>query len=193
MRRCGPRYVGAVFADILQWSAQFANDARAWVTQIAQAHPLWCFPIAFAVAFAESFAGLSVLIPGFAVLVALGGVIAASDIGLFPAIAGAVLGALCGDVISWGQGLHYHHQILHLWPFRKYEARLERALHFFHRWGAWAVFFGRFLGPFRATVPLVAGMSELEFRRFMAASIASAILWAFGLLAFPAYVAQFAL
>lgn len=119
--------------------------------------------------------------------------IAASDIGLFPAIAGAVLGALCGDVISWGLGLRYHHQILHLWPFRKYEARLERALHFFHRWGAWAVFFGRFLGPFRATVPLVAGMSELEFRRFMAASIASAILWAFGLLAFPAYVAQFSL
>ena len=104
-----------------------------------------------------------------------------------------MLGALCGDVISWGLGLRYHHQILHLWPFRKYEARLERALHFFHRWGAWAVFFGRFLGPFRATVPLVAGMSELEFRRFMAASIASAILWAFGLLAFPAYVAQFAL
>jgi len=70
------------------------RNARIWVTQIAQAHPLWCFPIAFFVAFAESFVGLSILVPGFAILVALGGVIGASDIGLFPAIAGAVSGRL---------------------------------------------------------------------------------------------------
>jgi membrane protein DedA with SNARE-associated domain len=89
-----------MFPDFLHWSAQFAQDARIWVTQIAQAHPLWCFPIAFFVAFAESFVGLSILVPGFAILVALGGVIGASDIGLFPAIAGAVLGALSGDVID---------------------------------------------------------------------------------------------
>ena len=59
-----------VLADIFQWFAQFASDARIWVTQTAQAHPLWCFPIAFAVAFTESFVGLSFIIPGFAVLVA---------------------------------------------------------------------------------------------------------------------------
>ena len=169
--------------DILQWSSQFAQDARVWVTETAQANPHWCFPIAFIVAFTESFVGLSVLIPGFAILVALGGVIGASDIGIFPAIAGAVLGALCGDVISWGLGLRYHHQILHVWPFRKFEAQLEKALHFFHRWGAWAVFIGRFLGPFRATVPLVAGMAELEFMPFMLANISSALIWATLLLA----------
>ena len=182
-----------MFSDLFQWSAQFAQDARIWVTQVAQAYPLWCFPIAFFVAFAESFVGLSVLVPGFAILVALGGVIGASDIGVFPAITGAVLGALCGDVISWGLGLRYHHRILHIRPFREFEPQLEKALYFFHRWGLWAVFFGRFLGPFRATVPLVAGMSEMEFRRFMAASIASAIIWAFALLGFPAFAARFAL
>ena len=182
-----------MFPDFLHWSAQFAQDARIWVTQIAQAHPLWCFPIAFFVAFAESFVGLSILVPGFAILVALGGVIGASDIGLFPAIAGAVLGALSGDVIAWGLGLRFHHQILHMWPFRKFEAELEKALHFFHRRGLWAVFFGRFLGPLRATVPLVAGMSEMEFRRFIAVSIPSAIVWACAILGFAAFAARFAL
>lgn len=182
-----------MFPDLFQWSAQFAQDARIWVTHTAQAHPLWCFPIAFSVAFAESFVGLSILVPGFAILVALGGVIGATDIGLLPAVAGAVLGALCGDIIAWGLGLRFHHQILHMWPFRKFEAELEKALHFFHRRGLWAVFFGRFLGPFRATVPLVAGMSEMEFRRFMAVSIPSAIIWAFAILGFPAIAARFAL
>jgi len=180
-----PRYCDTVFTDLLHW---FVHDARIWVTDTARAHPYWCFPIAFGVAFSESFAGISVLVPGFALLIALGGVIGATDIGLWPAVSGAMLGAVCGDGISWWLGRHYHHQILHLRPFRKFEAQIEKALHFFHRWGAWAVFFGRFLGPLRATVPLVAGMSELEFRPFMIASVTSALIWAYALLAFPALV-----
>lgn len=154
-----------MFTDLLHW---FVHDARIWVTDTARTYPYWCFPIAFGVAFSESFAGISVLVPGFALLLGLG--------------------AVCGDWISWWLGRHYHHQILHVWPFRKFEAQIEKALHFFHRWGAWAVFFGRFLGPLRASVPLVAGMSELEFRPFMIASVISALIWAYALLAFPALV-----
>ena len=46
------------------------------------------------------------------------------------------------------------------------------------------------MGPFRATVPLVAGMSELEFRPFMIANTISAVIWAYTYLAFPAFVAR---
>jgi membrane protein DedA with SNARE-associated domain len=156
------------------------------VTATAQTYPLWCFPIAFLVAFSESFVGLSFIIPGTTLLVALGGVIGASNIGLFPAWSGAVLGSILGDWISWWLGYHYHRQILNVWPFRKFEARIEKALHFFHRWGTAGIFIGRFMGPFRATVPLVAGMSALEFWPFQIANAASAVVWAYVLLAFPA-------
>lgn len=164
-----------------------AGDTVAFITAAARDHPYWVVPIAFTIAFTESFVGLSILVPGFAILVALGGVIGASHISVVPAILGAAGGAICGNWISWWLGLHYHHQLVHLWPFRKFEAQIEKALHFFHRWGAWGVFFGQFLGPLRATVPLVAGMSELEFMPFMVASITAALLWATLLLAFPAF------
>jgi membrane protein DedA with SNARE-associated domain len=164
-----------------------AGDAVAFITATARDHPYWVFPIAFIIAFTESFVGLSILVPGFAILVALGGVIGASHISVVPAILGAAGGAICGNWISWWLGLHYHYQLVHLWPFRKFELQIEKALHFFHRWGAWGVFFGQFLGPLRATVPLVAGMSELEFLPFMIASITAALLWATLLLAFPAF------
>ena len=169
----------------------FFHDARTWVTVTAQAHPLWCFPIAFVIAFSESFVGVSFIIPGTILLVTLGGVIGASDIGLFPAWSGAVLGSILGDWISWWIGFYYHHQIVHIWPFRKFEAQIERALHFFHRWGTAAIFIGRFMGPFRATVPLVAGMSELEFWPFQAANATSAVVWAYAILAFPAVAMHF--
>ena len=163
----------------LHW---LSHDLAPWVTDIAQAHEAWCFPIAFLVAFSESFVGVSFIVPGTFLLITLGGVIGAGDISLLPAWAGAVIGSVVGDWISYWIGFHYHHQILHMWPFRYYEQQLEKGLHFFQRFGTWAIFLGRFSGPFRATVPLVAGMSELRFWPFQIANTASAMIWAYALL-----------
>ena len=169
-----------MFLGIFHW---FVHDARIWVTTAAQAHPLWCFPIAFAIAFSESFVGVSFIVPGTFLLLSLGTVIGASHIGLLPAVTGAIIGSVLGDWISWWLGFHYHHKIVHSWVFRRFEDQIEKGLHLFHNWGTWAIFIGRFLGPFRATVPLVAGMSELEFWPFMFANAVSALIWAYVLLA----------
>jgi len=160
----------------------FAVEAHAWVTTTARAHPYWAFAIAAAIAFSESFVGVSFIIPGTFLLVTLGGVIGAAHISLLPAWLGAVMGSILGDCISWWIGFHYHHKIVHFALFRRFEQEIEKGLHFFHRWGTWAIFIGRFMGPFRATVPLVAGMSELEFWPFMIANATSAVIWAYVLL-----------
>ncbi|MBN9553467.1 MAG: DedA family protein, partial [Alphaproteobacteria bacterium] len=115
----------------------FAHDLTPWITGVAQAHPEWCFPIAFLIAFSESFVGVSFIIPGTFLLITLGAVIGASDISVIPAWAGAVMGSVLGDWISYWLGFHYHHRILHMWPFRRYEEQLEKGLHFFHRFGTW--------------------------------------------------------
>jgi membrane protein DedA with SNARE-associated domain len=177
-----------LFPQFFHW---LFHDVRDWVTHAAQLHPYWCFPIAFAIAFSESFVGVSFIVPGTILLLSLGGVIGATHIGLFPAVAGAVLGSVLGDWISWWIGFHYHHKIVHFALFRRFEDQIEKGLHFFHRWGTWAIFIGRFMGPFRATVPLVAGMSELEFRPFMIANTTSAVIWGYGILAFPALFARY--
>ena len=71
-----------VFHQFAHW---FLNDLTPWVTGVAQAHPEWCFPIAFVVAFSESFVGVSFIIPGTTLLWSLGIVIGASDISIIPA------------------------------------------------------------------------------------------------------------
>ena len=75
-----------------------------FITSTTRAYPYWALPLAFAIAFMESFVGLSFLVPGFLLLVTLGGVLGATHASLLPAWAGAVCGAVLGDWISWWIG-----------------------------------------------------------------------------------------
>jgi membrane protein DedA with SNARE-associated domain len=162
------------------------HDLFTFVQETARAHPMWCFPIAAAIAFSECFVGISALIPGTVLLLAMAGVIESSQIPMLPAIIGAFLGSMAGDWICYMIGLKYHHQILHLWPFRHFEAQIEKGFDFFRRWEVWAVFIGRFTGPFRSLVPLVAGMSEVKFWAFQIPNAAATAIWATALFVFPA-------
>jgi membrane protein DedA with SNARE-associated domain len=49
---------------------------------------------------------------------------------------------------------------------------------FFVRWGTIGVFVGRFFGPLRCIVPLVAGVCDMPQIPFQIANLASAALWA---------------
>jgi membrane-associated protein len=49
---------------------------------------------------------------------------------------------------------------------------------FFHRWGALAVFFARFVPPIRAFVPVTAGALGMTPLRFYAVNIPAILLWA---------------
>ena len=46
------------------------------------------------------------------------------------------------------------------------------------KWGIPGIFIGRFFGPLRAVVPLIAGIFEIPFWRFQLANFFSAFVWA---------------
>jgi membrane protein DedA with SNARE-associated domain len=45
-------------------------------------------------------------------------------------------------------------------------------------WGIPGIFIGRFFGPLRAAVPLIAGIFEMPYWRFQLANFSSAFVWA---------------
>ncbi|HEY0105997.1 MAG TPA: DedA family protein [Rhizomicrobium sp.] len=161
------------------------SEAAQWTLAFAKAHPQSAFAIAFVVSFAESFAGLSFLVPGTTILVAIGallGVMDAEPWDFFPVWLAAAVGAILGDWISYWIGRRFKEHVLSAWPISRYRAQMATALGFFGRWGVWAIFIGRFLGPFRATVPLVAGISQMKFWPFQLANVTSALIWSAALL-----------
>ncbi|MBB3021713.1 membrane protein DedA with SNARE-associated domain [Microvirga lupini] len=96
---------------------------------------------------------------------------------------GAVVGAVLGDCISYAIGYRFKHAALRVWPLSRHTGLAVRDKQFFSRWGAWGVFFGRFIGPLRAVVPLTAGIFTMPMLLFQMANIASALVWAFVMLA----------
>ena len=156
----------------------FVHSLMDFVTQNAA----WAFPIIFIVTFGESFVFLSLAFPGTSVLLAAGALISAGALPLWPILIGAIIGAVLGDSISYWLGLRYGHLTETRWPFTTHPEILPRGYAFFERHGVKSVFIGRFFGPLRAVIPLVAGITRMPAGRFWVANVVSALIWAPALL-----------
>ncbi|AKJ40833.1 DedA family protein [Pragia fontium] len=153
-------------------------------------HQVWGPPIVFFLAFGESIAFLSLLIPATVILIGIGAIIGESGITFWPLWVAASAGAFFGDWISYWFGRHYKEKVAEMWPLSRNPQMLVRGQHFFDRWGTVGVFIGRFFGPLRATVPLVAGICDMPSKPFQAVNLSSAILWGFLMLAPGAFGLQ---
>ena len=142
----------------------------------------WTFPVVFFVSFGESFVFVSFMFPGTTVMLAAGALVPTGALPLWPVLLGAILGAVLGDSISYALGRRYGHLLDDRWPFTRYPTLLPRGYAFFDRHGAKSVFVGRFFGPLRAVIPLVAGVAKMPRARFWIANVLSALVWAPALL-----------
>lgn len=143
---------------------------------IAQ-HGVWAGPIVGLLAFGESLAVVGLFMPTTALMIAVGGLIGAGVVDPFWIMGWAVVGAAIGDWISYALGRRIGPAAYRRWPLNRHRQMVARTRLFFRRYGFLSIFVGRFLGPIRATVPLVAGIMDMDRRRFQIANITSAILW----------------
>ncbi|MBZ6075275.1 DedA family protein [Microvirga puerhi] len=141
--------------------------------------------------FGESLAFISLILPATTIIVSVGFMISAAQIPFWESWAGAVVGAILGNWISFAIGRHYKTEAYGIWPLSRNQHLIVRGERFFQRFGPWAVFFGRFFGPTRAVLPLVAGIFLMPSILFHAANLASAFVWAFALLAPGAGLAHY--
>lgn len=160
-------------------------DLEAWtaaVVAFVQAHEAWAVPVCFLLAFGESLAFLSLLLPATVILFGIGGLLGASGISFWPVWLAAGVGSTLGYALSYWIGLYFKDDVHTWWPFRSRPEMLPRGQQFFERYGAFGVFLGHFFGPLRAVVPVVAGMCAMRQIPFQIANVSSSFLWAAGVL-----------
>ena len=148
------------------------------ITAFVSEHATLAGPLIFLVCFGESFAVISLFVPGTAILTACGGLVPSGTLSFWPLLLGAISGAILGDGASFWLGRHFGRQLLRLWPLSRYPEQVARGESFFRKHGGKSVFIGRFFGPVRAIIPLTAGLAQMPPRRFWLANVTSALVWA---------------
>ena len=138
-------------------------------------HPGLAYGVVFLVALGESLAVVGMIVPGVILLLGAGALITTGAIAFWPALAAASAGAVVGDALSYALGRHFDEHIRGIWPFTRFPEQLDQGVAFFERYGGWSVVLGRFFGPSRAIIPMVAGMMHMPARRFYLANISSGI------------------
>lgn len=74
------------------------------------------------------------------------------------------------------------YRVAYIWPLSRHPELIPRREAFVKNWGIPGIFIGRFFGPLRAVVPLIAGIFEMPYWRFQVANFVSAFVWAAALL-----------
>jgi membrane protein DedA with SNARE-associated domain/membrane-associated phospholipid phosphatase len=154
------------------------SDSISPILQWLNAHPHLAGLATFIISAGESIAIIGTIVPGTVMMTAIGTLAGAGVIPLWSTIIWAILGAIAGDGISYLMGHYFRDRLRFIWPFKNSPNLLERGERFCHKYGGMSVFIGRFVGPVRALVPLIAGMLGMKPTRFLIANVISAIGWA---------------
>lgn len=145
---------------------------------LLKAHQTWAIPVVFALAFARSLAVVALAIPGNAVLMGAGALVGTGHLNLPNILIAIVVGAGLGNWISYWLGYTFKDRIREFRFFTKRPHLLPQGEAFFNRYGALSIVIGRFVGPLRATVPILAGVLGMPSHTFQIANWLSAFLWA---------------
>lgn len=148
------------------------------MTEWLYANPQWGLFITFLIALTESLAVIGSIIPGSVTMTAIGILAGSGCMRIDLTLLAATLGAIAGDSLSYLLGYYFRDSLMHIWPFSRYPNWLHYGKNYFARHGGKSVLIGRFVGPLRSIIPVIAGMLNMSHWRFFTANAISAVGWA---------------
>ena len=158
------------------------NDIVDFIISWTSTNTEWAFLIVFVISFLESLMLVGIIFPGSAILAAIGLLLGTGALPIYPTLISAATGGIAGDSLSFLIGRIYKDTIHYKWPFYHFPKTILKGEEFFKNHGKKSVFIGRFIGPMRPIVPLIAGTMKMDIKAFLVTDILSGILWA------PAYM-----
>ncbi len=137
----------------------------------------WAAPLIGLMAFLESLFIIGLVMPATVIMIATGAIIGAGVLSPIPILISASIGCFLGDNVSYYIGRKTRPGLRRSAIYQKHRNIILRAHLLFRKYGAYAVFLGRFMGPLRSTVPTVAGILKVPLLKFQIANFCSALIW----------------
>jgi membrane-associated protein len=145
-------------------------------------HGAWVYALLFVIVFCETGLVVTPFLPGDSLLFVVGTLAAAGGMDIVTVMSVLVTAALTGDNVNYWIGRWAGPRVFRLEDSRWFNRRyLERTHAFYERHGGQAIILARFVPIVRTYVPFVAGIGTMPYVRFLAFSVAGALLWVLSL------------
>ncbi|MBS0350484.1 MAG: LssY C-terminal domain-containing protein [Proteobacteria bacterium] len=139
--------------------------------------------VTFFAAFLESLPILGTIVPGSITMTAIGALIGSGVLPPYLTIFFGILGAFTGDYLGFWVGSRYHDAIRNSWPLNRLKKYIQYGERFFVKHGGKSIIIGRFIGPTRAAMPLIAGILRFSWKKFIPVALVASILWSLAYMA----------
>ena len=160
-----------------------SDEISSWYDQIGP----WLF---YGAVWGLVFAGTGLLIGAFIPfitgdsLVFAAGLVAAtagSQVNIFVMATGVGIAAWLGDQVGYTLGRHFGRPYLDKRKGLWLQNAIAKSEKFYLAWGWWAVVIARFMPWARVFIPVIAGISRMNYYKFFSANLVGAIAWGVGL------------
>lgn len=124
----------------------------------------------------ESLALVGLILPGTVMMAGLGALIGSGELNFWHAWLAGIVGCLLGtgSPSGWAGALKAAAPLV---IHEKNKALLDKTEHALHQHSMFTILVGRFVGPTRPLVPMVAGMLDLPVAKFIVPNIIGCVLW----------------
>lgn len=158
---------------------------------LAQTTPFLIYSTLFLFVFIETGILLAFFLPGDSVLFAAGFIAASrEDTSIVILVSVIFLAAFLGDQLGFVLGRHFGRPYLDKYEAPKIRKMIARAERFYEKYGYSAIILARFYPWIRTIVPAVAGISRMNYYKFLSANIIGAFLWGVGITMLGYYAAS---
>ena len=142
---------------------------------------MWFYVLLFLIIFCETGIVLGIFFPGDSLLFTVGITAAATGLNIHLAVLTICLGAIVGDTCNYITGRFVGDRMFstHARIFKR--AYLVKTKEFLEEHGTKAIIFSRFIAFVRTLTPFVAGISKMNYPKFVTLGIISAIIWSFSI------------
>lgn len=156
--------------------------AASFDTQFASIAPFFLYLLIGAIIFVETGILLGFFLPGDSILFSAGLVAAAhGDVNIVILVSVIFIAAFFGDQIGFVLGRLVGRPYLERHNSPRIQAMIVRSERFYEQTGWWAVVAARFFPWIRTFVPPIAGISKMNYYKFLSANALGALLWGVGI------------
>lgn len=165
--------------ELLKTFLDYVLHLQDHLFELTQRFGVWVYAMLFAIIFAETGLVITPVLPGDSLVFAVGAVAANEKSGLNIWIAGGLMlvAAILGDTVNYWVGAKLGKQVQAWFPRLVRQSHIDKTHAFYEKYGGKTIILARFVPIVRTFAPFVAGMSAMNYGRFMMFNVVGAILW----------------